>query len=53
MHEFHWWNWINVFFAFFNGFIAIGFFKDNNNFAGHLNMFAAVVNGLSVGLALS
>jgi hypothetical protein len=42
------WNWINVFFIFLNGSIAISCFKDNRDTAGHVNMAAVVINGLVV-----
>lgn len=46
------WNWINVFFTFFSGYIAIGCWKDGRNFAGHLNAFACVLNGAIVAVKL-
>lgn len=42
------WNWINVLFVFFNGYIAINCFKEGKNWAGHLNMFAVVINAIVV-----
>lgn len=39
---------INAFFVFFNGYIAISCFKDGNDFGGHLNMLAVVVNAMCV-----
>ncbi len=42
------WNWINVFFMFFSGNLAIKCWKDGNNFGGHLNAFACVINTIVV-----
>jgi hypothetical protein len=42
------WNWINLFFVFLNGYFAIDCFKNGNNFMGHFNMFAVVINGIIV-----
>jgi hypothetical protein len=39
------WNWINVFFVFFSGWVAAGCFDNNNNGAGWLNLFASALNG--------
>ena len=46
------WNWINVACVFFSGHIAIGCWKKGNNIGGHLNAFAAVLNGVIVATRL-
>lgn len=48
MNDWHWFNWINVFFVFFSGWVAIDCWKDGRNNAGHLNAFACVINALAV-----
>ena len=47
------WNWINVVLIFVNFYVAIYAFKNGNNFGGHLNMAACLVNGLLVALKLT
>lgn len=42
------WNWVNVFFMFFSGYLAISCWKEGNNMAGHLNAFACAINTLVV-----
>lgn len=42
------WNWINVFFIFFSGYIAIDCWRDGRDSAGHLNAFACVINAIIV-----
>lgn len=46
------WNWINVFCVFFSGYIAIKCWRNGNDFGGHLNAFAAVLNGVIVAARL-
>jgi len=46
------WNWINVFFAFFSGWVAIGCFEDKNIGAGWLNLFASAINGAIIAVRI-
>lgn len=46
------WNWINVFFMFFSAWVAIGCWKEGRTWAGHLNAFAATINGVIVAIKL-
>lgn len=42
------WNWINVIFVFFSGYLAIECFEDEREFAGWLNLFASSLNAAIV-----
>lgn len=48
MLEWHWWNWINVFFVFANGWFAIELYKEGNDFGGNVNMAAFTLNAWTV-----
>lgn len=43
--EFSNWNYINLVLVFFSGYIAIGCFKNQNDVAGWINLFASALNG--------
>lgn len=46
--EWQWFNWLNVFFVFANGYFAIELFKDGNDFGGNVNMAAVILNAWPV-----
>ena len=43
--EFSNWNYINSALTVFNGYIAIGCFRNQNDSAGWINLFASALNG--------
>lgn len=46
------WNWINVIFVFFSGYLALDCFKNENSIGGWFNLFASSLNGAIVALRL-
>lgn len=52
MTEWSDWNYINVFFVFFSAVVAYTCFKDDNDNAGWINIFASAVNLAIIGAKL-
>ena len=50
MTEWSAWNYINLFFVFFSGYVAITCFNDGQDRAGWINLFASSLNGAIIAL---